>query len=62
MAEAKRPGCRAHLARAAWTPEDPANPANLRERFYYADLLNGQTFDVPFAQVAAIHKVIGGFN
>ncbi len=50
--------CR-RLARVAPFPGDADGPAPLSDRYYFADLENGQMFDVVISKVAAIHKVVG---
>ncbi len=49
--------CR-RLARMAPFPGDSDGPAPLSDRYYFAELENGQMFDVPLNKTAAIHKVV----
>ncbi len=49
--------CR-RLARVAPFPGDADGPAPLSDSYYFADLKNGQMFDVPLNKTAAIHKVV----
>ena len=49
--------CR-QLARVAPFPGDADGPLPLSDRYYFADLENGQMFDVALNKTAAIHKVV----
>ena len=49
--------CR-QLARVAPFPGDADGPSPLSDRYYFADLENGQMFDVALSKTAAIHKVV----
>ena len=50
--------CR-RLARVVPYPGEADGPSVLSDRYYFADLKNGQMFDVAISKVATIHKVGG---
>ena len=50
--------CR-RLARVVPYPGEADGPAVLSDRYYFAELENGQMFDVAISKVAAIHKIVG---
>ncbi len=50
--------CR-RLARVVPYPGEANGPSVLSDRYYFADLENGQMFDVAINKTAAIHRVIG---
>ena len=50
--------CR-RLARVVPYPGEADGPAPLSDRYYFAELGNGQMFDVALNKTAAIHKVVG---
>jgi len=49
--------CR-RLARVVPYPGESDGPSPLSDCYYFADLKNGQMFDVPLNKTAAIHKVV----
>ncbi len=50
--------CR-RLARVVPYPGEADGPSPLSDRYYFAELENGQMFDVALNKTAAIHKVVG---
>ena len=46
------------LARVLSYPGEADGPSPLSDRYYFAELENGQMFDVPLNKTAAIHKVV----
>ncbi len=54
----KTPVVSRRLARVVPYPGEADGPAPLSDRYYFADLENGQMFDVPQNKTAAIHKVV----
>ena len=50
--------CR-RLARVVPYPGEADGPSVLSDRYYFADLENGQMFDVAINKTAAVHKVVG---
>ncbi len=53
--------CR-RLARVVPYPGEADGPAPLSDRYYFAELDNGQMFDVALNKTAAIHKVVGNLS
>ncbi len=53
--------CR-RLARVVPYPGEADGPAPLSDRYYFAELENGQMFDVPLNKTAAILKVVGDLS
>ncbi len=58
-AKKKAPVVCRRLARVVSYPGEADGPSVLSDRYYFADLENGQMFDVAINKTAAIHKVVG---
>ncbi len=58
----KAPVVYRRLARVVPYPGEADGPAPLSDRYYFAELENGQMFDVPLNKTAAIHKVVGDLS
>ena len=58
----KGPVVTRRLARVAPYPGDADRPDPRADRYYFADLAEGYTFNVALNKVAAIHKVVGDLN